>query len=1679
MLLALPNTYTKERLGAKLLEYISGEAEEVCESVPLEKLTKDGGHELIFQALDERYRELDKEALHKHLSEYFYGTAIRSGETFRNMTVRLDTAYRRLQGHKVELPSEVRGWFLLRKLQLDQTSEAMILTHTKGSLKYEDVNKAIQAIFPSGSAKSGAKVKEVYEAVAEPTEHGAIEESEESIDEVFQAVADQVQATDEYEDEDALDVFETYKEIRKRMQEKKMGRGYRKGPGPTWALTGTVKGKIEALKGRTRCHLCQEKGHWKRECPKRASSSAAGQRSGRAGASNDAMVADSSGIDPTAFGGEYFIEPEDIENLEIFLAERDGEVDVVVANREEAIGDQGEVRGDFERDLRKFFKLSGQSDDKSDSEAYVSECAGLAEHRVRLVKESHEFKFGNAGYGIKVKLRETERGHYAIPLFEGFKEAMCKKGLARRVPSVASFSGSMSYTGGAPMDIPMEGFTRTPLINDLLEEVATTGTGDQMSEIHSKILDEAPDHSDDEPEGIVPGVEGQLGRLIFNVGKYQKAGQLVNFRTAYATDKKYVAWIRKFIKSKTDPVTGKGSHPTMVQFRLYVALRDQRKAARIHATHGLETPVGGLPSASSDSSGSVVTAEERLVLPKARAKPKAKQSATRSQGPMVQPAMMTRAVLPRQGVQSRQMVQAEEEALSHQLEELEEEDPIDVLMLEKDPDEQILTAVGLSSSSVFESLEPTDIRQSTALDKVLAKIRELRPRLLVIRTPDHMTRTKGGKHMARTFHARHRAAFTKFAVACCAEQLCEGRLFCIEEVNDSMSERVQQWKRLREDERVIQVARHDDDSSWRLHTNSQHVREQFQKMWLNQREWRDPRGFVKDVATSMLREKQAVSEVHVAHCVYAIEDLRRESVTILRRCHENLGHPSPARMNMLLKAAHASERVMQLARSLECETCSALSKPKSHNVTKLRRATEFNQQLCVDTFELEVRNSKLHFLNIVDEATGYQLCIPLWKGMQARVVRNAYRKGWKRWGGAPVRLFSDGGKEFEGEFEHGLSLDGTYGDISAAYAPWQNGTAERKGDVWKTAYAKCSMAEAQELIDQINNAVNSMSRKDGYSPHQHVFGRDIRIPGMITSDPDPVVNSSLAQGESVFERRMNIRTAARKAFLEADGEAMVRLLPEDMIHVRDNVSARGAGNYHDLSNLEVPPGTDSTDGQPELKPLESELPVERACLGDRCRVVAFVRDGGKVAHEYDWRGTMQSCNEIKGLWTGTTEFDLVHDWRWNPKQLECFEVKAKKGRKELHESEVAADRKPGLDAAKTKEWKKLVSSGAIVVHDGRKARRLRESVEKKRILKSRFVITEADQGSSPQTQDIKARWCIRGYLDPDLLELDTSAPTLTMEGFAIAMQLIASNGWSLNIADVEGAFLRGDSLSPSRGRLFIDPPPGGVPGLSEGCLIEAVKTVYGLADAPKAWWECFSVKLTSLGMRVSKFDPCLFYYYVNNTLSGVVSLHVDDLCLGGDKHFHEHVIKPLKEMFPFKHWKVGQGEFLGKQLKQQTDGSIIISQGEYAAQQRGLEISRERRREKSEKISEEERAQMRGVLGSINWLVTGSRPDLGAWCSLLQQRVNEATVADLIEVNKLVSLTHDNCKAHAWIKSIPVSDVQFVMLSDAAWANAQGLCSQAGYLMPHAIIVYLVVNGAPSQCFVGKATSKTGRRTRP
>ena len=104
-----------------------------------------------------------------------------------------------------------------------------------------------------------------------------------------------------------------------------------------------------------------------------------------------------------------------------------------------------------------------------------------------------------------------------------------------------------------------------------------------------------------------------------------------------------------------------------------------------------------------------------------------------------------------------------------------------------------------------------------------------------------------------------------------------------------------------------------------------------------------------------------------------------------------------------------------------------------------------------------------------------------------------------------------------------------------------------------------------------------------------------------------------------------------------------------------------------------------------------------------------------------------------------------------------------------------------------------------------------------------------------------------GIKDPDLLDLCTASPTLSQEGLAVTLQLISSMKLQMKLEDVEGAFLKGDSLEREKGRVLVKLPSTGIPDLSDDCII----------DAPKKWFDTLTKALVNFGCQVSELDPCV------------------------------------------------------------------------------------------------------------------------------------------------------------------------------------------------------------------------------
>jgi hypothetical protein len=107
----------------------------------------------------------------------------------------------------------------------------------------------------------------------------------------------------------------------------------------------------------------------------------------------------------------------------------------------------------------------------------------------------------------------------------------------------------------------------------------------------------------------------------------------------------------------------------------------------------------------------------------------------------------------------------------------------------------------------------------------------------------------------------------------------------------------------------------------------------------------------------------------------------------------------------MLKAARATEQVLRVAKGLSCTTCDMFKNQSAHHVSKPTPIVHFNDVVAVDVFEIELPWRKVKMLNIIDIATHYQMCIPLWNGIEIKRVRKAYRRYWKRWAGPPEKLF--------------------------------------------------------------------------------------------------------------------------------------------------------------------------------------------------------------------------------------------------------------------------------------------------------------------------------------------------------------------------------------------------------------------------------------------------------------------------------------------------------------------------------------------------------------------------------------------------------------------------------------------------------------------------------------------------
>jgi hypothetical protein len=120
---------------------------------------------------------------------------------------------------------------------------------------------------------------------------------------------------------------------------------------------------------------------------------------------------------------------------------------------------------------------------------------------------------------------------------------------------------------------------------------------------------------------------------------------------------------------------------------------------------------------------------------------------------------------------------------------------------------------------------------------------------------------------------------------------------------------------------------------------------------------------------------------------------------------------------------------------------------------------------------------------------------------------------------------------------------------------------------------------------------------------------------------------------------------------------------------------------------------------------------------------------------------------------------------------------------------------------------------------------------------------------------------------------DSFSPAAKLSSFHIILAIATCNDWDADTFDFNGTYLNG-KLDDNE-EIYMKPPPGYT---SEGEQVKhLLKSLYGLKQAGRKWYNTFSCALTDLGFQVNDADPGVFSSHVDDHTT-ILAIHVDD-CL--------------------------------------------------------------------------------------------------------------------------------------------------------------------------------------------------------
>jgi Reverse transcriptase (RNA-dependent DNA polymerase) len=283
----------------------------------------------------------------------------------------------------------------------------------------------------------------------------------------------------------------------------------------------------------------------------------------------------------------------------------------------------------------------------------------------------------------------------------------------------------------------------------------------------------------------------------------------------------------------------------------------------------------------------------------------------------------------------------------------------------------------------------------------------------------------------------------------------------------------------------------------------------------------------------------------------------------------------------------------------------------------------------------------------------------------------------------------------------------------------------------------------------------------------------------------------------------------------------------------------------------------------------------------------------------------------------------------------------------------------------------------------------------------------------------------------------TFALVAKMNTVRILFSIATNRNWNLQQMDVKNVFLQGTLEEV----VYMNLPPGHKMKNVSNIVCRLKKSIYGLKQSPRAWYDKLSQFLLSCNFKVSNANNSLFTKISNNNII-VVLVYVDGIIITGNSQQINSVKQELKENFDIKDF--GKLKyFLGIEIAHSSKG-LFMCQRKYILnllKETGklgckpaktlIDINVKLNSEDGEPLKDINQYQR--LVGKLIYM-TVTRPDISFVMSLISQFMHAPRTTHLGAINRILRYLKFTPGKGIWMKNDGNNDLCGYF--DADWVGS-------------------------------------------